>query len=1001
MNAHYLHMKFKYMLLAMLIVGSLSSCNDETLVSPYDEVEAGISVDVKLNFSAPQHDKVVSSRVADYAVSNLYVIACNASGSVVFSDYYNTSALTNGTTGSQPDTAGENNWVMATIPTGEVSIYAFANVEDDIYPGLKKKLDAIVTTDGNAKELIENLTIDVARSTASLGRPGNTWVMSGTCNTTVTTSTTEIKIIKLQRLDSIITFNIKEGGKCTSFKARRWYVMNAPASTYVLEHEADQSDPYDNWDASNETSGFYHSFDKEEQNLAEISANTFTFYMPENRKIGSVNSDDYQLREKQGETKPTGDFINGVYVNGNTVADREFIYAPEHATYVVIMGTYEGWADSDTYGKDKTVSANVVYKIHLGYVNGVANDFFSERNTKYTYNVTVNGVDNIVVEVESEEDRTENNPGATGEVIFTEGDNIYTLDAHYENVLLKFNKDELYGSSQDAFRCIVKTPFTSLSTIDNCDKDWVKVRRNNNASTDLQEYPGDNSSELQSVDEMLDDLYKASHNVKGAPDIFDRNGNVTYTCYVNEFYYDEKPVGVPYLAEEETALWKHFVNKPNRLMYIVCNTKYSADEESSIVSAKYILSQRSIQTIYTTDTGNDLTYAYGIETINESGQLDAGSPGSYPEDNMYGWNNTWSMVKGKNWNIINHAKNGYISMKQNATAKVNGMEDSYNKAYIACMQRNRKSSTNSSSIEKKDLKWYLPALQQYQDIYIGESGINEEAKLYNYNATKEYPVTFNYTSDGNGGYKHYQSSTYSNWSPQIMWSEEGTSSSTLAQREGWNTASKGTKLHIRCARNLGTVSEKYTSFKKEDSNIITVPYLNNNTNSRRGTIREELGEHYNDQDNNKLSVTGAFEIYTGEAPKSDIGNVTGGNITVTITYTYRYKKNRYSKWQWITTAIHPEFLNYYAYSDLSEYKTSQPGCESITVEEGERKWRAPNLREFTLMAQLGKLSNGDVSRTKYYYSHRKGWMYTGYVTMGNNSYTEGSQIRCIRDYESK
>ena len=55
--------------------------------------------------------------------------------------------------------------------------------------------------------------------------------------------------------------------------------------------------------------------------------------------------------------------------------------------------------------------ADVTYVIHLGYVDNVAADFKNERNKKYTYNVTINNVEDIVTEV-TEEGNPENTPGA-------------------------------------------------------------------------------------------------------------------------------------------------------------------------------------------------------------------------------------------------------------------------------------------------------------------------------------------------------------------------------------------------------------------------------------------------------------------------------------------------------------------------------------------------------------------------------------------------------------
>lgn len=215
-------------------------------------------------------------------------------------------------------------------------------------------------------------------------------------------------------------------------------------------------------------------------------------------------------------------------------------------------------------------------------------------------------------------------------------------------------------------------------------------------------------------------------------------------------------------------------------------------------------------------------------------------------------------------------------------------------------------------------------------------------------------------------------------------------------------------MHIRCARNLGTVTGDYQDFKTLEGNVIGVPYLNSTaTNTRRGTVSEELGEHYNDPNyvdgkndpsNNKLSTTGYFEIYTGKvSTPSNLGNATGGQVN----YTYDYEYYDGKRWKSVKgESTHPK--DKYSdgqYRNLVEHKV-YPGCESISVKDGERKWRTPNLREFTLMGNLGVLHNGDVCRTKYYYSHRAGWFFTAgiRITMGEGfNYKEGSQIRCVRD----
>ena len=73
--------------------------------------------------------------------------------------------------------------------------------------------------------------------------------------------------------------------------------------------------------------------------------------------------------------------------------------------------------------------------------------FFSNRNTKYTYNVKVVGVESILLEVLQDQETA---PGTTGEVIYLTNNNIYTLDSHYETALFEFNLDDLVSRYEKA-----------------------------------------------------------------------------------------------------------------------------------------------------------------------------------------------------------------------------------------------------------------------------------------------------------------------------------------------------------------------------------------------------------------------------------------------------------------------------------------------------------------------------------------------------------------------
>lgn len=1084
-------------IMVLLFMICFVSCTDESLI-PEPELE-GTAVPVKIYLSAPEADKQVSSRITDeYNIQDFYLFVFNTSGKLTFKKYYTADDLKTTPNVQGGITTLDANYVEETLQSGEAYIYAVANIESDIYVGLKEELDNF--TEGTI--CMESFVgLELKNDQKSLERSTDDFMlMSGTCkegekDTYTIAKNKDIKTIHLRRIDSQITFNFLEGTNCKSFKATRWYIENAPIYTYLIEHPAGTGTDC-NWDASvnlgnvdNIPSDYFSTYIEIEGNLTEVYNNAFTFYMPENRKNAkSDDIDTYADRELQVKD-----------VNRKNGAWQ---YAPSNGTYVVVHGIYEGKADHSKFGDDQDVTANVTYKIHLGYVDNDPADFFSKRNTKYTYNVTINGVNDIVMEVETSGDKnvapTEKAPGATGEVVFNNKTKLFNLDAHYEQILLTFDRDLLAARYKEDFQCIVSTPFTQYGVSRTVDMDWVKVLKNENASEYFQAYPGNTSSKLQSVNDMLTDLYYASHpnDTEGKPEkdyttFFTDDGKVTYTCYVNEFYYESVPDGSLLTVSEDVPLWKYFVNQANRKMYIVCHTDLSDDEESSIVSSEYLISQRSIQTFYnySDKTLNELEIAYGLETINETGWLEWGEPTSNPTSWDNGWNNTKTLLPSYEWEtLVDIENNGYksvpLNIKINQTLKdeemianvtdpyhnseyyLNGMKTDYQKAYVACMQRNR-DNDGKKDIDDNEIRWYLAAFNQYRGIYVGEPSLSNESRLY------YYPESFDITKN----IKHYASSTTSSRSPVIIWAEEGTSNSTLADRISWKDGNDAPekinkqtwngwgqkRIHYRCIRNLGIKEINgtidYNSYNnyvesthasKPNSGIVTInpQFLNLNNNSQRnyeGNGELPIHTYKPYESNNK--IYGQFEVNFDYHPSSNFGMATGAVVTKSYTYTYteetrtetQTRPNRWSDdWETISysdwsnpitkelTTTDPDDVEdgttnsnwntsgntrtrtntRIKITSVTEKETNLTGCESIEVTDGGAKWRAPNLREFTIMGMFnllysgGTWDHGDVCRTRMGYdNYRIGWLYTGSrINMASNGdYTQGNFVRCVRD----
>ena len=994
--------KQTYILLMLIITLSIISCTDDSLIDNYG-TENNELVELKLNFTATVPEQAISSRAPhDNTVNDLYVFIFNASnGGLRAKRYYSLQELKNGTDGLQPSITEENNWVKIETTTGNSIIYGIANIDGSVnhYENtLKESLDNIETLD----ELLA-LSINI---TSGLDRNGNTYLMAGSVNNgepyTITKGL-DIRIIRLKRLDSVITFNfaIGQNSNCDRFVLESYEVHNVPNKTFVTEHTAtSQAKLEAEWDAAKTKDDFFKTPTITGMLDTEKS---FTFYMPENRKnrkkdaVGTTPKELYACREKQIKQQ-----IESA-TQRPTIQNGAYEYAPDFGTYVVVNGKFYGqstYYQNDIHKKNDysgEVEASVRYVIHLGYVNHQANDYFTNRNTKYTYNVTINGVDDIVVEV-VEETETEKAPGAEGDVLFVNGTTKYNLDAHYETVLLRFNRSLLQAGKDksDFFSYKVETPYTrNYKVSDQDDINWIRIIRNdknnNKYSEDFKPYPKEG---YMTIAKLIKELQEAASDTNS--ELFDTNGEIVYTCHIDEFYYEKAPTG----ANVSGDLWKTFVNQPNRVLQILSNVELSPDGKSSITRSTYVISQRSIQTFYNTNLKESYS-AYGVETVNETGPLSTwdnyqSQIAYYSTDKDNGLNNYKNIVNKLttssrtnptmwttylNWDINGYKKSNIpisptiVAMIDNGTERVQTgrywgrpqyttYDNNYQRAYLACMQRNR--DTNSDGIiDNDEIKWYLPAINQYAGMFLGDAGLSEEAKLYTENTYV---------------YKHFISSTANSTNNSnliVYWAEESVSTSCNTEYD-MVTKIDGTLVnHYRCMRNLGDGTPK-TYYDATEDDRITVPYLNTNSLRKNPIVQDELGWHTNWENESRIGSQGFIIGGNTNTEDLNIGDVIG----------------------------HPNAVN----------KDPKTPCYYLTP--GNGHYRAPNLRELYLMYAGGKIIDGDaVSRTLFNFydqnipakggnpgtddENRIGWYFNGTnITMGQGSLEQGSYIRCVRDIQT-
>ena len=649
--------------------------------------------------------------------------------------------------------------------------------------------------------------------------PVNTAALSGT--------------LQLRRIDAKVRFWVKVGNdEIDSFELKKWQIFNVSGDTYLMDKNV--RGKY-NLPTTDSARGYFDTPTKnvEDEDVYEVGSTTttdddkirygFSFYLLENNLKPKKSPTQYSDRERQIKDS---EGLNG-----------EWEYANNNSTYVVLTGRLTmntDYAISDTEVKDGcTLSAEVRYVVHLGdFSHAGPADFNTERNTAYTYTITINGVNDIRVEVDSSNDDTEgiteNAPGATGEVTIALQE-IFDCDAHYETHVMSF--DQKYIKADDV-TWYVRTPFSEgKPTVINgtdvttgLDFKWVEFRLNEKWSNTYSQkrvpyiphstkvdvngnpYPTSDGQTMY-VDELVKLLreQKKAYDA-GQPNIFDRNGQIVLTAFVNEFYYDEHP----FTSNAGPLLWKRVVNQDNmRLMHILSDTKESLDKESTVVGSSYTIQQRSIQTVYN-QNHPDLQTAWGAEHFDEYEKLTYNSASVSTTENRgnssdyNGRLNTlreWGLIGKNNTTFTTGVRwDKYLNLTATNEESVlrDGTKSDANYKYLrySCMTRNRDNNGNGV-IEPGEIRWYTASIKQLIGVWMGADGIDNTARLYKRTASEKD------SNDETVWRQHVVSSTRygsNSNSPYIVWAEEGSSIGDLKGSYDWG---RMTRWEVRCVRNLG------------------------------------------------------------------------------------------------------------------------------------------------------------------------------------------------------
>ena len=651
--------------------------------------------------------------------------------------------------------------------------------------------------------------------------------------------TTELSCsIRLTRVDAKIRVNITSSPKDPtwsnfSFEPRTWRVMRVPSQTLLLPYDQTSgktvAGPWLDsegvaWDATVNAEYFatqerpFETMDRtEDDNTQYYTGGSFVFYMPENRKrfreeITVTGNEGYALREESNTVNEVdGSKPGQIYTN------TDFKYADPNSTYLILTGYLSYTAQNGT-----VVNTDARYIVHLGYYSKDPNDYDTKRNGDYTYNIKVTGVNSLQTEVLNGAEDREDRPGYEGDVVYSNNE-IYYLDSHYDRCLLEIQPSDV----TDAMTWSVKTPFSSgvhavgEDYVGVEDFRWIKFAINKKYGiphTRYAKYPGDDkydpdwkpvSADLNDVPQLvdIDQLIEYLKLVKKDDPSMSRiladgttDGHVCITAFVEEnlYYYD--PVNDPFRQNPQPQLWHDCVDRDDRMMHIVVpedgmsDGYYSPDGNTSVVTSLYSFIQKSIRTVYNAEN-RSLQTAWGLESVMEGS--DNGYQGRLPTGNVSSAQGSWNYNRNGRRNSLTWME-GKLWTDVVRTSERYGLNSGYEYATYACLLRNR-DLDGDNVVDGDEVRWYLAAIDQLTDIFLGEWALDEASRLYPYDPKNgQYPPTGKV-------YWHYTSSSPDGGNPNVLWAEEGASRGSFGSSADVITDGR---YAYRCVRNLGIDIDK-------------------------------------------------------------------------------------------------------------------------------------------------------------------------------------------------
>lgn len=690
--------------------------------------------------------------------------------------------------------------------------------------------------------------------------------------------------VNLTTLDAKIKFRIRhDETNISDITARHWQAFNIPDRCMLAESNKTPSEIGTQFFKTDEA--YFEGTETDGGHTWQV----FSFYMLETKPTAKKTASSYYLRDKleknnDGTNKETWEYApqNGTYVKFDLVLTltaegiRDLLNDPEanhaltsDAFFTVHLGDFTSSESGNGHNYD---------------------NYTVERGHSYTYNITILNSKSIYAEVMANNEAEPGHEGSL--LLTTEDIINCDAHYEYHSVAFKANPAlALSNNGQNKLSWYIKTPFTkadegrpvfktwkeihdaggrvpSGSESDNVngqfviptdnegqplvDYTWVKFGLNKKVGSHYTDkrfpYPGDNEyydhkdwiakewdpssnpiPKLIDVNQLINLLFDQNvRRANGDPNLFDSAGEICFTAFVDEYYYEVNPL----TGQLETDLWRDFINAKPRELHILSEATYSEDLQSDVITSNHSIIQNSIQSFYNIYSP-DLSSVWGTEHKDEMRNRGA-------QDASTGVNKSWSWWHG-NWTpsgIINDEENGRLN-----TASIWGMDNAptwatfldyevendmpdlrsdYQYMAYSCLSRNRDNNGNGV-IDPEELRWYTAAINQLVGMWVGNESLSQTARLYQ-------PMDA-YSQDPLRWRAHVLSSTCIGTNgkanivdPRVIRGEEGATKSNYSK---WSWAFpdhspeeyRDRVSSVRCLRNAGTFRQG-----GKDTDISYAPY---------------------------------------------------------------------------------------------------------------------------------------------------------------------------------